>query len=350
MQQELFGHLVDGRPVTRWRWQNSCGLELSVLDLGGIISELWVPDREGLMADIVLGFDHPQAYLDDNSYFGALIGRCANRIAHGKFELDGVIYDVPRNSNGHTLHGGFSGFHGVFWDVEPLAEEGTMGLRLTRQFADGEEGFPGNLSVTVEYWLSDQNELTLNYTATTDAPTIVNICQHSYFNLAGHNAGSVSDHSIQCAADRFTPVGVDLIPTGDILSVQGTPLDMQAPRSLGFINEAADDVLTVAGGLDHNMVFPDDGAGSIREVARVSEPISDRSLRVFTDQPGMQLYTANHLDGSLMGKGGTVYQQHAGVALETQHFPDSPNQPTFPSTVLRPGNVYRSTTVYAFNA
>jgi aldose 1-epimerase len=343
---EHFGTLDDGREVLRWTVENG-GLRLRVLSLGGVVQSLETPDRDGRTANLVLGHDKLGPYEHGSSYFGALIGRYGNRIGGASFELDGARHTLPANEgDSTTLHGGDGGFHAQLWDVEPFERDGEVGLTLRHHSPDGAEGFPGALDVRVDYTLTARGEWRIDYTATTDRPTVVNLTQHSYFNLAGEAAGrDVSDHVVRVAAGHYTPVDADVLPTGEIADVAGTPFDFRAARPLG-------EVLGAPGfaGIDHNLVLDGGRTETPRPVALVSHPASGRELEISTTEPGAQLYTANHLDGSLTGSGGVAYGKHAGVAFETQHFPDSPNRPDFPSTVVRPGEVYRTTTVYAFRA
>ena len=319
-------------------------LEMRVAERGGTILSLRVPDREGRLEDVVLGFDTVEEYATDPSKFGALIGRYGNRIAYGRFTLDEQLYTLARNEPPHHLHGGEAGFDAVAWTVR-AAEQGAPGLVLRYTSADGEEGYPGTLETEVRYTLEGRR-LVVDYRATTDRATPVNLTQHSYFNLGGHDAGAVLDHRLTVAAELFTPVDETLVPTGELRPVDGTPFDFREPTAVGARIDDDDGQLRYGGGYDPNYVLraPVDG---LRLAARLHEPVSGRVLEVHTTEPGMQLYTANHLDG-LRGKDGACYGRHAGLALETQHFPDSPNQPRFPSTILRPGETYRSRTVFAF--
>ena len=327
---------------------NDHGLDLRVANRGGIILSLKVPDRDGRLDDVVLGYDAEGDYTDDPSYFGAIIGRFANRIAHSRFTLDGREYELTANQPPHHLHGGEQGFAAAIWAVEPVLDDEGPGLQLHYTSPHGEEGYPGTLEVGVRYTVTDANELVVTYTATTDRTTPLNLTQHSYFNLAGHDAGDVLGHVVTIPADRFTPVDDDLIPMGELRDVAGTPLDFTEPTPLGARIRAPDEQLERCGGYDHNYVLSGSGDGRLRLAARVYEPGSGRVLEVRTTEPGLQLYSGNHLDG-VAGKHGAVYGRHAGLALETQHFPDSPNQPTFPSTILRPDETFRSRTVYRFS-
>lgn len=310
---------------------NNNGVEVSITNYGGTVTSIKVPDRNGVFGDIVLGYDTIEEYMRNPRYLGALIGRYANRIAGGRFSLNGVEYQLAQNNNGaNHLHGGVRGFDKRIWKVS----ETPASLHFEYFSPDGEENYPGNLTVAVDYSLNDQNELRIEYHATTDKDTIINLTNHSYFNLAGQ--GTILDHELTLQADSFTPVSDELIPTGEIRAVDGTRMDFRTPR---VISE---------GGYDHNFVLNDWQLGSVRSVAKLREPKSGRVMEVFTTQPGIQFYSGNFLDGSLIGKGGVAYEKYAALCLETQHFPDSPNQPNFPSTVLRTGETYNETTIYKF--
>jgi aldose 1-epimerase len=345
-QARPFGKTQAGEPVELYTLTNSKGMEVAITNYGGIVVSIKVPDRTGKLADVVLGFDNLEGYLLPPPYFGAVIGRYGNRIAHGKFTLDGVEYTLPRNDGGNTLHGGPKGFDKVLWKAREV-EKG-RGLELTYLSPDGEAGFPGNLSVTVTYTLTDANELKIDYRATTDKDTVVNLTNHSYFNLAGQGNGDILGHLMMINADGYTPVGRGLIPTGKIEPVEGTPFDFRKPEPIGARIGAKDPQLQMARGYDHNFVLNRKGDG-LELAARVVEPTTGRVLEVLTTEPGVQFYSGNFLDGSIHGKGGKVYGFRSGFCLETQHFPDSPNKPEFPSTELKPGQVYHTTTVYRFS-
>lgn len=331
--------------------RNAGGLEARVTDYGGIILSLLVPDRDGRLDDVVLGLDAPEDYIDHPACFGALIGRFANRIARGRFRLDGRTFSLARNQAPHHLHGGRRGFHTVVWDAEAVRDPGADSLVLRHTSPAGDEGYPGTLNARVRYTITDRNQLVVDYQATTDEATPVNLTHHSYFNLAGHDAGSILDHVLTIDAARFTPVDPSLVPTGELRNVAGTPFDFREPTPIGDRIHGDDDQLRCGAGYDHNFVL-DAGARSVDEgpalAARLHEPVSGRTLEVHTTEPGLQLYTGNGLSGP--GKGGVTYGPYSGLALETQHFPDSPNQPHFPSTILRPGETHRSRTVFAFGA
>ena len=345
---EPFGTAPDGEPVQLYTVTNANGVVMKVTNYGGIITELHVPDRDGQLEDVVFGFDSLEPYFEDSPYFGAVIGRYGNRIAGGQFSLDGETYTLPTNNGPNTLHGGEVGFDKVVWDVEPFERDGEQGVVLTRTSPDGEQGFPGALDVTVTYTLTDENEVVFNYEATTDQATPVNLTQHSYFNLAGAGEGRILDHELVLNADAFTPVDETLIPTGEIRPVEGTPFDFRQSTAIGERIDADDQQVAYGSGYDHNVVLNGE-AGEMKLAARVYEPTSGRVMEVRTTEPGLQFYSGNFLDGSLTGKGGVTYDRRSALALETQHFPDSPNQPGFPSTILRPGETYRSQTVYTFS-
>jgi aldose 1-epimerase len=347
IKKEPFGNAPDG-PVDLYTITNAHGMELRVTNYGGIIVSLRVPDKNGSVADVVLGYDKLDGYLKNSPYFGAIVGRYCNRIANGKFALDGVEYHLAKNNGPNSLHGGLKGFDKVIWHAEPFTNEQGSGLILTYTSKDGEEGYPGNLKTKVSYTLTNQNELRIDYEATTDKATPVNLTSHSYFNLTGEGSGDILKHELTLYADRFTPVDQTLIPTGELRPVKGTPLDFTKPTPVGVrINDNYEQLL-IAHGYDHNFVLnrKDD---DLLLAARVHEPGSGRVLEVYTTEPGVQLYTGNFLDGTITGKHGHVYNKHAALCLETQHFPDSPNHANFPSTILRPGKTFRSRTAYRFS-
>jgi aldose 1-epimerase len=346
-QQEVYGTTGDGIPLQLYTLGNANGVRVAITDYGGIVTRLLVPDRDGDLGDVVLGYDSLSDYLRASPYFGAIVGRYGNRIAKGRFALDGVEYHLATNNGPNHLHGGLKGFDKVVWGAEPYRAEDEVGLRLSYVSEDGEEGYPGRLLVTVTYALTNSDELRVEYRAETEKLTVVNLTHHSYFNLAGHASGDILGHELMINADRFTPVDEGLIPTGEIRDVTGTPMDFRSATAIGAGIDDDDGQLRFAGGYDHNWIL-NDYDGSLRLVARVHEPTSERVMEVYTTEPGMQFYSGNFLDGSNVGKGGVPYQHRAGFCLETQHFPDSPNHPEFPSTVLRPGDVYVSTTVYRF--
>ncbi len=338
-----FGNLPDGAPTHIYSLRNASGIEARVCTYGGILVSLQAPDSHGKMADVVLGHDHLEGYLHSSPYFGALVGRCANRIAKGRFTLEGKTFTLAINNGPNSLHGGLKGFDKVIWQPEVTRLATGPALELNYFSKDGEEGYPGNLTVKAVYSLDESNSLRVDITATTDHTTIVNLTQHSYFNLAGQ--GDVLGHKVQIEADRFTPVDATLIPTGELRPVNGTPFDFRQPTAIGARIDQDDTQLKLGHGYDHNFVvnLP---AGSLGRIARVTEPSSGRVLEIFSDWPGVQFYTANHLDGTIHGKGGQVYQRRSAFCLEPQHFPDSANHPNFPSAVLKPGQTYRHSVIY----
>jgi len=321
-------------------------MEVSVTNYGGIITALRVPDRWGRIDDVVLGHDTLEGYLHRSRYFGALIGRYANRIAGGRFSLNGTRYSLTQNNGENHLHGGFRGFDKVVWEAREIIQSDAAGLELSYLSREGEEGYPGNLETRVTYLLTNGNELRIEYFATSDQNTIINLTNHSYFNLAG--GGTVLDHQLAIKADNFTPINKGLIPTGEIRSVKDTPLDFTCRTAIGARINNHDEQLCFAGGYDHNFVLRT-GAETFRKAATVYEPMTGRVMEVSTTQPGMQFYSGNFLDGSIAGKSGRAYIKHSGCCFETQHFPDSPNQPSFPSTLLKPGEEYRHTTSFKFS-
>jgi len=341
-----FGTLPDGRPVQRFMLRNG-DITLEAIELGAIITTLMTPDRRGERDDIVLGFDTLDGYLGASPYFGAVIGRFANRIARGRFVLDGVQYQLARNEGENHLHGGLRGFDKVLWSGEAVTENGEPGVTFTYVSEDGEEGYPGRLDAAVTYLLTPAGELRVRYRARCDRSTIINLTQHSYFNLAA-SASDVLGHMLTIHASRYTPIDAGLIPTGELRPVDGTPFDFRAPTAIGARITLRDDQLAVAGGYDHNFVVDRGSSRDLILAARVAEPASGRTLEVRTTQPGLQFYSGNFLDGSIMGKDSRRYAHRSGFCLETQHFPDSPNQPGFPSVVLRPAVDYAEETVFVF--
>jgi aldose 1-epimerase len=347
VQQQDFG-MRDGRPIILYTLTNAYGVEVRAMNYGGIILSLRIPDRKGQLADIVLGHDKAEGYMPNPPYLGAIVGRYANRIANGTFTLDGKTYTLPKNDGPNTLHGGITRtFDKVLWDGEPL--KGKNGVAFTYLSKDGEEGFPGNLKITVTYTLTDSNELVIDYQATTDKATPINVSQHSYFNLKGEGNGDILDHEIMINADKFTPVDKNLIPTGELRAVKGTPLDFTTSTKIGARIEDPYEQMALGHGYDHNFVLNRKGAG-LSLAARVYEPTTGRVLEVSTTQPAVQFYTGNFLDGSVTGKEGHVYKRRYGLCLETQHYPDSPNHADFPSTILKPGEKFHQTTVFKFSA
>lgn len=346
VSREPFGQLPDGRAVERFTITNANGLEIRAITYGGIITSIRVPDRAGTLGDVVLGFDTLDGYLTDHPFFGAIIGRYGNRIAKGQFTLNGRTYSLATNNGPNSLHGGNKGFDKVLWDAQPLPDGN--GVAFTRTSPDGEEGYPGNLKVRVTYTLTDKNELVVEYHATTDKATPVNLTQHSYFNLAGEGSGDILGHRLMLNADRYTPVDATLIPTGELAPVEGTPFDFRTPTTIGARIDQSNAQLKNGQGYDHNWVLTRKGPG-LELAARVSEPKSGRTLEITTTEPGIQFYSGNFLDGKIKGKSGHVYAHRTGFCLETQHFPDSPNHPNFPSTILQPGREYSTKTVFRFD-
>jgi aldose 1-epimerase len=344
--QEPFAALPDGRPVAVYTLANAHGLEVRVITYGATLVSLETPDRNGRLDDLVLGYHDLAGYLRDTSYFGGTIGRYANRIAGGRFDLDGRTYRLATNDGPNHLHGGLRGFHTALWDAEPFAAPDRVGLRLRHLSPDGDEGYPGNLAVVVEYALTAADELVIDYTATTDRATPVSLTHHSYFNLAGAGGGDVLAHRLAIDADHFTPVDGRRIPDGSLAPVAGTPLDFRSLTPIGARIDDDHEQLRGAHGYDHNFVLRSGGAG-LAHAARVEDPRSGRSLDIWTTEPGLQFYSGNYLHGEV-GKGGRAYGRRHGLCLEPQRFPDSPNRPQFPSCILRPGGEYRSRTVFAF--
>ena len=339
-----------GTPVDEVTLKNSHGVELHAISYGGIITSLKVPDRAGKPGDIVLGFDKPESYWADPPppFFGAIVGRYGNRIGKGKFTLDGKPYSLATNNGVNHLHGGNKGFDKVLWTITTKdAPEGSQAI-FSRTSKDGEEGYPGNLQVRVTYTLTEKNELIVDYHATTDKATPVNLTQHSYFNLAGEGSGDILGHQLTIDADRYTPVDDTLIPTGELAPVQGTPFDFRQPTAIGARIDQDNPQLKNGKGYDHNWVLTRKGTG-LQHAARLTDPKSGRTMDVATTEPGLQFYSGNFLDGTIKGKAGHVYAHRSGLCLETQHFPDSPNKPKFPSTILQPGKAYESRTVFTFS-
>ena len=362
--KEAFGTLPDSTPVDRYTLRNANGMTVRILTYGGIIQSLSVPDRRGRFTNVTLGFADLAGYLSDaykkaNPYFGAIIGRYGNRIGGAHFTLDGNTYTLDANNGPNTLHGGFTGFDKVMWAAQEVPGTNTVGLRLSRTSVEGEgcanpgvtcTGFPGNLQVSVLFTLDNKNRLRFDYTATTDKPTVVNLTNHSYWNLSGEGSGTIYDHLLKLNADKFTPVDAGLIPTGEERPVAGTPFDFRTFHAIGARIRGNDQQLVFGRGYDHNFVLNAPTGSGLNKAAVLFDPYSGRKLTILTTEPGIQFYSGNFLDGTLYGTSGRQYRQGDGLALETQHFPDSPNKPNFPSTRLDPGQTYRSTTVYAFSA
>jgi aldose 1-epimerase len=350
IKKRPFGKTADGAPVDLYTLTNARGMEAGIITYGGTVVSLKAPDRRGRMADIVLGCDTMEAYEKNTAYLGALIGRYGNRIAKGEFTLNGVKYTLAKNNGENHLHGGVKGYDKVVWSAAPASGKGGPSLKLTYLSKDGEEGYPGNLSITVVYTLTNANELRIDYAATTDKATVVNLTHHSYFNLAGEGAGDILGHELYLNADRFTPTDSGAIPTGELRSVKGTPMDFLQPTAIGArIEETTDEQINFGKGYDHNWVLNGGGRG-LSLAARVHEPKTGRVMEVYTTEPGIQFYTGNYLDGTIAGKGGKTYERRTGFCLETQHYPDAPNKPAFPSTTLKPGGKYTQTTTYKFSA
>ena len=341
-----FGKTADGKAVEIYTLTNANGVELKAINYGCIITSLKVPDRTGKMADVVLGYDTLDGYLKDSPYFGAVVGRYGNRIAKGQFTLEGKTYKLATNNGPNHLHGGNKGFDKVVWNAAPKNVPDGVAVVFTRTSPDGEEGYPGNLQATVTYTLTDKNELKVDYSATTDKATPVNLTQHSYFNL-GDDKTDILGHELTIHASRYTPVDETLIPTGELASVQGTPFDFRTASAIGARIGADNAQLKNGGGYDHNWVLDRKGSG-LQPAARLVDPKSGRTLDVATTEPGVQFYSGNFLDGSITGKGGRAYGRRTGLCLEAQHYPDSPNHQNFPSTILQPGQPYSSQTVFTF--
>jgi len=343
VDKQAFGHAPDGTPVDLYSLADS-KIEVRIMTYGGIVVSLRTPDRNGKLDDVVLGCNSVEQYVAQTAHFGGIIGRYANRIAHGSFQLDVHTYSIPKNDGDNALHGGIRGFDKVVWGAKQIPD----GIELTYVSKDGDQGFPGNLSTTVRYTLSG-GSLRIEYSATTDKDTVLNLTNHSYFNLKGQGNGDVLGHVLKIDASRMTPVDATLIPTGELKSVEGSPFDFRTPHAIGERIEADDPQLRLGHGYDHNFVM-DHAPGQLAEAAEVYEPTTGRILRVLTTEPGVQLYTGNFLDGSITGKEGRVYNRRFAFCLETQHFPDSPNHPSFPSTELKPGQEFHSVTVFQFSA
>jgi aldose 1-epimerase len=345
IERKPFGRTPAGEAVELFTFAREGAPTVAITNLGGHIVEVLAPDRAGRVADVTLGYRDFAGYLADTNYFGCIVGRYANRIAKGRFTLDGKTYTLAVNNGPNSLHGGPTGFQTRVWTPKVVTGPDGDALELTYVSKDGEEGYPGTLTAKVVYSLRKDGGLAIDYTATTDAPTVVNLTNHAYFNLAGEGEGTILGHEMQIEADAFTPVDATLIPTGKIQPVEGTPFDFRKPVAIGARIDAPDDQLEAGGGYDHNFVLRGK-TGELRLVARVREPKSGRVLEVLTTEPGIQFYSGNFLDGTVVGKSGKPYVRRGGFCLEAQHFPDSPNEPSFPSVVLRPGQTYRQTTVY----
>ncbi len=351
MQKQEFGKTADGVAVDLYTLTNAHGMEVAITNYGGTVVSLKAPDAKGKFEDVVLGYDKISDYEAGKSYFGAIIGRYGNRIGQAKFSIGKANYTLAKNNGENTLHGGNVGFNKRVWTAKDVSGAGGAALELTYLSKDGEEGFPGNLSCKVVYTLTEQNSLKIEYSATTDKETVVNLTNHTYFNLAGQGSGDVLEHHLLVHADRFTPVDAGLIPTGELRAVKGTPFDFLKPTAIGARIDQADEQIKLGMGYDHNFVLTRGiKNGALALAAVVHEPKSGRVMEVWTSEPGVQFYTGNFLDGTGTGKGGKPYARRTAFCLETQHFPDSPNHPAFPSTLLKPGAHYHTTTVYKFSA
>jgi aldose 1-epimerase len=350
IERQPFGE-VEGVPVDRFMLTNENGMKVAILSFGAVVQEVWAPDREGTLANVVLGFRDLDAYVARNPHFGSVLGRFANRLRGASFTLDGTTHRITANRAPHSAHGGARPFDRYVWTATVDETNGVPGVTLTHVSPDGDEGYPGELTAHVTYSLTSANELVLTYRAMTTKPTVINLTNHSYFNLAGEGSGTIEDHVLQLDATRFVPTDIEQLPTGEIAPVTGTALDFTAPRRIGdALRDGSDEQVRIARGIDQTFVIdrptPDDT--SLLRAAHLVDPASGRVMTTHTTEPGLQVYTGNSLDGSLAGYSGKLHRQGDAICFETQHFPDSPNQPSFPSTVLRPGVEYRSTTIYAF--
>ena len=350
MEKTVFGTTADGKTADLYTLKNKNGMQVSITNFGATVVSIMVPDKSGKVADVALGYDDLAGYELNKNYLGVLVGRYGNRIAHGKFSIDGTEYTLAKNNGDNSLHGGIKGFNKVMWEAKDVSKGGEAAVEMKYVSKDGEEGYPGNLSVTVVYTLTNKNELKIDYSATTDKKTVVNLTNHTYFNLAGQGNGDILKEELTINADTFTPVDSGLIPTGELKKVEGTPFDFRKPTAIGARIDATDEQIKLGGGYDHNFVLNRKAATGLSLAARVSDPASGRTVEVWTTEPGVQFYTGNFLDGSFKGKGGVAYQKRTAFCLETQHFPDSPNHPSFPTTLLKPGEKYHTTTVYKFEA
>jgi len=349
-EKKVFGTTADGKTADLYTLKNKNGMQVSITNFGATVVSIMAPDKTGKMADVALGYDDLAGYELNKNYLGVLVGRYGNRIAHGKFSIDGTEYTLAKNNGDNSLHGGIKGFNKAMWEAKDVSKGGEAAVEMKYVSKDGEEGYPGNLSVTVVYTLTNKNELKIDYSATTDKKTVVNLTNHTYFNLAGQGNGDILKHELMINADTFTPVDSGLIPTGELKKVEGTPFDFRKATAIGARVDANDEQIRLGGGYDHNFVLNRQKATGLSLAARVSDPASGRTMEVWTTEPGVQFYTGNFLDGSFKGKGGSVYQKRTALCLETQHFPDSPNHPSFPTTLVKPGEKYHTTTVYKFEA
>jgi len=347
IEKTIYGKLPDGREVFQYTLKNAAGVEVKIINYGAIVTSIKVPDRDGKLADIVLGYDSLSGYLGDNAFLGAIVGRYGNRIGKGKFKIDGEEYQVTVNDGENHLHGGKVGFNKVLWDAKVVSSTAEPALALTYVSPDGEEGYPGTVTLTVTYTLTNKNELRIDYEGKTDKPTLLNPTHHSYFNLTGNPTETILNHELTIDADKFTPVDAGLIPTGELADVADTPFDFRKPQKIGLINDQ-NEQLQFGHGYDHNWVLNNYDRTVHKEV-ELYEPLSGRLMEVSTDQPGMQFYSGNFLNGTIRGKNGVLYQHRTGLCLEAQCFPDSPNKSNFPSVILRPSQVYRQRTIYKFS-
>lgn len=350
VETKAFGTTADGKTADLYTLKNKNGMVVTITNFGATVVSIVVPDKTGKMADVALGYDNLAGYELNKNYLGVLVGRYGNRIAHGKFSIDGTEYTLAKNNGENSLHGGLKGFNKAMWEAKDVSKGGEPAVEMKYLSKDGEEGYPGNLSVTVVYTVTNKNELKIDYTATTDKKTVVNLTNHTYFNLAGEGHGDILKHELMINSDKFTPVDSGLIPTGELKSVAGTPFDFKKPTAIGARIDASDEQIKLGGGYDHNFVLKRAKPTGLSLAAKVTDPSSGRAMEVWTTEPGVQFYTGNFLDGSFQGKGGKAYGKRTAFCLETQHFPDSPNHPSFPTTLLKPGEKYRTTTVYKFEA
>ena len=348
VEESAFGQLPDGRAVSLYTLTNSAGMQVKITNYGGIVTTILTPDRDGNLGDVALGYDNLDAYLAGSPYFGCITGRYANRIAKGQFTLDGETYTLATNNGPNHLHGGEEGFDKKLWDAEAFENESGVGVKMTYVSPDGEEGYPGTLTSTVTYTLTEDNSLQIDYEATTDKATVINLTNHTYFNLKDAGASPILDHELIIHADRYVPTDETNIPLGELRDVTASPFDFRTATIIGARIEQEDVQLTNGFGYDHNYVLNRSG-DDLSLAAEVYEPTTGRLMEVLTTEPGVQLYTGNHLDGSLTGKDDITYERRTGLCLETQHYPDSPNQPEYPSVVLNPDDTYRSSTVYRFS-
>src|SRR5215470_7265320 len=349
MEKKAFGTTSDGKTADLYVLTNKNRMEVSITNYGGIVTSIKVPDRNGKIGDVALGYDTLDGYVTDKVYIGATVGRYCNRIGHGEFSIDGVKYTLAKNNGENTLHGGIKDFNKMLWEARDVSKDGEPALELRYTSKDMEEGFPGNLATTVVFTLTNRDELKIDYVATTDKKTVVNLTNHSYFNLAGPGSGDVLKTVLRIEADKLTPIDSGLIPTGELKNVRGTPFDFRKPTEIGARIDQDDEQLKLGRGYDHNFVLIKNKPNGLSLAALAEEPATGRVLEVWTTEPGIQLYTGNFLDGSIHGKGGVAYTKRGAFCLETQHFPDSPNHSNFPPTILRPGQRYHTTTIYKFS-